>query len=199
MRNKKTIGTIILAAGNSSRLGRPKQLLVWQGESMIRRTIKLALAADCRPVLVVGGAFWEEIKEEIKSLEVDGIYNPDWHIGMGTSFKKGVEKLQSHDLDAYLFLVCDQPFLSKDHILKLKTVFNSKPLKAVASSYAQTFGVPSILSADVFSNKFEWNNSLGAKPILKQIPPGEIEFVPFPKGEIDIDTEQDWENLQLLP
>jgi molybdenum cofactor cytidylyltransferase len=197
MLNKKTIGTIILAAGNSSRLGQPKQLLLWQGESMIRRTINLALAADCRPVMVVGGAFWEEIKEEIKSLEVDGIYNPNWHLGMGTSLQKGIERLQAHDLDAYLLLVCDQPFLSKDHILELKTVFNSNPLKAVASSYAQTFGVPAILSAAVFSKNFEWHNSLGAKPLLKQIPPDEIEFVPFPKGEIDIDTVEDWDNLQI--
>lgn len=197
MQQEKTTGAIILAAGNSSRLGRPKQLLTWEGESLIRRAARIALDAGCMPVRVVYGACKTEIETALEGMPIEFMLNPDWEQGMGTSLQVGIQNISTLPCDGMLLMVCDQPFLSVDHLQKLMEVFYSQDVDSVASAYAKTTGVPIIISTHLLKTNFITIPHQGAKQIVRQIPPKKQATVYFPKGEIDIDTEEDWENLLI--
>ncbi|HEV3326841.1 MAG TPA: NTP transferase domain-containing protein, partial [Puia sp.] len=83
-------GTIILAAGNSSRLGRPKQLLPYRGKTLLTHVVAEALAADMQPVVVVTGAYQEEIRDFLKGQPVSIIHNPHWETGMASGIVAGL-------------------------------------------------------------------------------------------------------------
>ena len=100
---------VILAAGASRRLGRPKQLEVREGETLVHRVARLALAAGWAPVLVVTGCRGDEVEAAVRDLAVTPLRNPDWEEGMASSLRAGVEGLPSH-CDGALILLCDQLF-----------------------------------------------------------------------------------------
>src|SRR5918992_2537893 len=99
-KNSMSVGAMILAAGSSSRMGRPKQTLQFQGESLIRRAALAALGAGCRPVVVVIGANAEPSRRELDGLDVREVFNPLWETGMASSIRAGVEALTGADPDA---------------------------------------------------------------------------------------------------
>ena len=113
-----TYGIIILAAGNSSRLGEPKQLLPYQNSSLLLHTIDQALALPANVVMVVTGASKEIIEKELSGKKVHTHYNANWSTGMGSSISSAVAGMMvlHPALDALLITVCDQPFLDA-HIL----------------------------------------------------------------------------------
>lgn len=197
MQKEKSLATIILAAGNSSRLKRPKQLLVWQGESLLKRAVRLASEAIGGEIVVVYGAFKSQIEDHVKQLPITAIYNENWQEGMGVSLQKGLGAFQEDVYDGILIMVCDQPYLTSQHLMLLKQSFHSKNIVASASSYAGSLGVPAILASHLLSPDSLGEKAQGAKQLLKSLPPSQLSLVPFPKGEIDIDTEEDWENLQI--
>ncbi len=190
------LAAILLAAGDSSRLGRPKQLLIWQGEALLHRAARMALEAGCKPVVVVGGAFAPEVEAAVADLEVDFIFNENWQEGMGTSLQKALAYFSDISSDAYLLLLSDQPFLSVAHLARMIRRFQAQPGQVVASAYADSLGVPVIFPASLLSAEKLPSVRWGAKQILKKLPAEAISTIPFPKGEIDIDTEEDWDNLQ---
>src|SRR5882757_499458 len=87
------VGAVILAAGSSSRMGRPKQTLEFEGESLLRRAARTALSAGCRPVIVVTGANRDLSRAELDGLDVHEIINTRWETGMGTSVRAGIVEL----------------------------------------------------------------------------------------------------------
>src|ERR1035438_3469407 len=105
--------SILLAAGSSSRLGKPKQLLHFDGETLLRRTARLAIEADCSPNIVVLGAFADELKPQLDGLDTKILVNENWAEGMGSSMALAVNWLlqQPTAPAAILILVCDQPNL----------------------------------------------------------------------------------------
>jgi len=197
MQKEKSLATIILAAGNSSRLKRPKQLLVWQGESLLQRAVRLASEAIGEEIVVVYGAFKSQIEDHLEQLPVAAIYHEHWQEGMGSSLQKGLKALKRASYEGFLIMVCDQPFLTTQHLTTLKESFHTKNTIAVASSYMGSFGVPAILASHLLNPDSLGKKAQGAKQILKNLSPSQLSLIPFPKGEIDIDTEEDWENLQI--
>lgn len=197
--NKKTTGAIILAAGNSSRLGSPKQLLVWQGETLIRRTVRIALAADIKHICVVTGAQQAAIQDELAGLSVEILPNPAWKQGMGSSLQLGLQNKDILACDHILMLVCDQPFLSTAYLNRLIDTMSDHAFRAVVSAYADTLGVPAIFATSFLANQSIINPRQGAKQFFKHIPPAKLGSLSFPKGEIDIDTQEDWQNLRSDP
>lgn len=91
MNLESSIAIIILAAGASTRMGTPKQLLPYQGCSLLRYTIESAMASVCQPVVVVLGANAQQIASEVNQSSVMVVENPDWHLGMGSSKSLGYD------------------------------------------------------------------------------------------------------------
>ena len=105
-----TVGLLLLAAGASRRLGTPKQLLSYKGESLLRRAARTALASLCRPVVVVTGAHRESVESEIADLPLEIVFNEEWAMGMGASIRAGMEYLTARtDTHAVVVMLCDQP------------------------------------------------------------------------------------------
>ena len=88
------IGMIILAAGASTRMVKPKQLLLYQGRSLLRHTTEIALASNCHPIVVVLGANAAQMEPEIDSLPVHAVINPHWAEDMESSIRVGIDTLE---------------------------------------------------------------------------------------------------------
>lgn len=137
-------GVVVLAAGASSRLGCNKLLLMHEHESMVHRAVRLALATDPRDAVVVVGADADTILRELHDLPIRRIDAANWHEGMGTSLRAGLDAL-SMDCAGALVVVCDQPALDAPHLQALCATWFNAPQNAVASRYALRLGVPAVL------------------------------------------------------
>ena len=206
--NSSTIGLIILAAGASTRMGTPKQLLAYRGCSFIRHMAEVAICASqqrfaiasvCQPIAVVLGANAEQIKPEISQLPVQIVENQQWAEGMSSSIRVGLEALLgvNQNLDAVAIALCDQPFVSSQTLNQLIEAYHLTGKPIIASEYAGTLGVPVLFSRPLFSELMALKSNEGAKQIIKKHI-HEVFSVPFPDGAIDIDTPNDYEKLQTL-
>lgn len=192
-----TIGLIILAAGASTRMGSPKQLLVFDGKSLIRHSVQQALASKCFPVVVVLGANKELIKLELDDLPVFVAENPHWQDGMASSIQCGIEMLLTvhPGIQAAIIMLCDQPYVNTLFINNLLNTFEKKPQPVVASFYGNEYGVPALFRKDLFSELLALQGNAGAKKLMQQYK-NEVVPVVFPEGLIDIDTPEDYLGLQ---
>lgn len=191
------IGLIILAAGSSSRLGKPKQNLVFQGSTLLQRSIKAALAADCQQIVVVLGANAPVIEPTIADQPIQIILNKDWEKGMSSSISSGLAALlkTNPQLQSVILMLCDQPFADTSIINQLIQASENKK-NLVASSYNGTIGVPALFDKSYFDELLALKGNEGAKKLLLKYA-NEVHTVPFPLGMIDIDTIGDYERLEL--
>lgn len=180
-------------------MGTPKQLLVYQGCTLIRHITEVAIASLCQPIAVVLGANAERIKPEISQLPVQIVENQQWEEGMSSSIRVGLEALlaMNPNLDAVAIALCDQPFVSPQTLNQLVETyrFTGKPI--IASEYAGTLGVPALFNRTLFSEIMALKSTEGARKLIKKHIQ-EVFGVPFPEGSIDIDTPNDYEQLQFL-
>lgn len=184
----RRVGALILAAGGSTRFGKSKQFLELEGESLIRRTARAATDTGCQPVVIVAGDEVERISSDVSECEV--IHNAAWRKGIGTSLKTGIESLRNR-VDAVVILACDQPFVSADILRSLIT----RDAPIVASSYANTIGIPALFDARYFDALASLPDETGAKSILEQRR-SDLAIIEFPEGAIDIDRPRDLTRLK---
>ena len=196
MRSTKSIGAIILAAGSSTRMGRPKQLLKFEGTTLLRRATRSAINAECDPVVVVTGASAESLSGELDDLNVHEVFNAEWQSGMASSIKAGIGEITraDPDVDAVVIMVCDQPHVTAELILLLITAYRSRTKSIVASKYGEDFGVPALFDKKHFDELYELEGDRGAKAIVKKHV-RDADFVDFPEGVIDVDTADDLRRL----
>ncbi len=189
-------GIIILAAGESKRLGKPKQLLQFEEISLLERITKTALETDFQTVIVLG-ANAEIIKKSIEYLPVEIVFNEIWKTGMSSSIVKGLKKSLelNADLSGVILLLCDQPFVNKKTILRLVEVQIKTKKQIVASRYSETIGVPTLFMRGIFDELLELENDTGAKPIIKKHFDN-LAFSDAPEAGFDVDTVEDFEKLQ---
>jgi molybdenum cofactor cytidylyltransferase len=183
---------VILAAGGSTRMGQPKQLLPWQGQSLLRRAVDAALGAGCHPVVVVLRPAAERLRLELSGIPVTLVENAEWELGPGTSVQAGVGAIGL--ADAVVFLVCDQPLVDAVHIHQLINAHQTTGLPMAASEYGGTVGVPALFGREYFAALMELTPATGAKQVLLRNR-DLVVAVPFPAGERDIDTPADYERL----
>jgi molybdenum cofactor cytidylyltransferase len=195
--NSPAVGLIILAAGASTRMGTPKQLLLYQGRSFIRHIAEVAIASVCQPIAVVLGAHAERIKPEISQLPVQIVENHQWADGMSSSIRVGLEALlaMNQNLEAVAIALCDQPFVSSQTLERIVEAFHFTGKPIIASEYAGTLGVPVLFSRTLFSELMALKSNEGAKQLIKRHI-DEVFSIPFLDGAIDIDTPKDYEQLQ---
>jgi len=189
-------GIIILAAGNSSRLGRPKQLLKYKGKTLLDLVTEEALKIPTIPTVVVLGAYSKEILNHHTYLEIAYIVNPNWQTGISSSIAAGMSAIgnQSKEIENVIIAVADQVFITSKVFEKLlqKRKLSSKGI--IASSYAETVGTPVLFSKKYFEKLLSLTGNTGAKSIV-QLNMEDTEIIPFELGHIDIDTETDYNNL----
>lgn len=190
------VGAVILAAGSSSRMGRPKQTLQFEGNSLLRRAALAALGAGCGPVVVVTGAHAELCRRELDGLDVREAFNASWESGMASSVRAGIEGLISMDagVAAAVLLLCDQPHVTSHVISSLIAAHHASGRPVIASTYGGSFGVPALFSRTLFTELTQLEGMSGAKEVIKRHA-SEAHFLPFAEGSVDVDTPDDFSRL----
>lgn len=193
----ENIGLIILAAGESLRLGKPKQLLPYKGVTLIEHAAEVAGNSGCKPVICVLGAASEIVADKLKDKHVNIIINTDWQAGMASSIKAGLAKVEQLDPDisGVILMVCDQPYVTPHLLRKLRSTWQRSGKGIVASAYGDTAGTPALFAKDYFSALQHLQGQEGAKKILMAYQ-SFLTLVPFPLGSIDIDTPEDYHKLE---
>ncbi|HEX8078421.1 MAG TPA: NTP transferase domain-containing protein [Chthoniobacterales bacterium] len=192
----RRVAAVILAAGGSSRLGQPKQLLTFRGETLVRRAARAATEAGCDPVVVVIGETSDAIRAELPSVSSIVVENQQWQLGPGTSIRHGVGELPD-SVDAVVLLACDQPFVEAAVVRRLIDEHEKSGRPIVASSYANTLGVPALFGRSCFEALLTLPESAGAKSLILSRR-RDVTAVKFEEGSLDIDTAEDAARLATL-
>lgn len=187
---------IILAAGASVRLGKPKQLLVYNNVTLIQHAISEALAAMAEKVIVVLGAYAELISANINTKEIYLVNNSEWEEGIGSSIRVGTQQALklSPSMDGLMITVCDQPYVNASVLQNLVNAHHETGKLIVASNYMNAMGTPALFHREFFPDLLALKGDMGAKKILMQHK-NDVHLVDFPFGHIDIDNNKDYELL----
>jgi len=189
---------LILAAGNSSRMGgKIKQLLPWRETTLLGHAIQEAKKVS-ETVSVVLGAHADTIQNSI-SPEVEIIFNPEWGKGMGNSISRGVKHLMEKDQPALevLIMLGDQPFLGAVHLRELLDLFNTGTYKIVGTSYGESLGVPAIFDGSLAGELSLLDRDHGARHIIEKHANLAVGVVPKGK-EMDLDTLEAYDRALKL-
>jgi molybdenum cofactor cytidylyltransferase len=193
-----SVAAIILAAGASRRLGQPKQLLKYRGETLLERALRLAGEAGAAPVLVVLGAQFETIRATVSFNDAITVYNEQWQQGLSSTIHAGIRALAEHAPHATgaLLMGCDQPRLTASHLRALLVSFAVQTTPSIVfSSYAGARGIPAVFPRGVFDHLQALEGDRGARSLLAQ-PVCPVIELPFDGGEVDIDQAADLAHLE---
>lgn len=190
-------GAIILAAGASTRMGEPKQLLSLDGKPLLVRAVEAALASPAWPVVVVLGAHSERIRPLLTRHPVLIAENPAWTEGMASSLRAGIATLQqfSRSLEAALVALCDQPAFSAEIIAQLLAAQNATGRSIVAARYDNRNAAPALFLREHFPELAALTGEEGARLLLNAAPE-RVAAVELPTLAIDLDTPEDLASLR---
>jgi molybdenum cofactor cytidylyltransferase len=185
-------GAVILAAGASTRMGTPKQLLPVGGRPLLVRAVEAALGSPAWPVVVVLGAHADQIQPVLARFPVLIADNPAWPEGMASSIRAGVATLHqfSRHLDAALLALCDQPAFSSDTIARLVSAYHSTGRSIVAAGFAGRLAAPALFGHEHFSTLAHLTGEEGARSLLNDNP-DRVAAVELPELAVDLDTPDD--------
>ncbi|HLO56866.1 MAG TPA: nucleotidyltransferase family protein [Saprospiraceae bacterium] len=189
------ISLILLAAGESSRLGTPKQLLMYKGKNLMQHTIDFAQTLGMETVIVLG-AFKEEILAEVDVLGIEVVENVAWSEGLASSIRCGLRNVleTNPETEAVILVLCDQPFLTTEILREVVEKYHSSGQSIVHCSYGEVSGPPTLFHKSLFPYLMELKGGQGAKKVLDMFP-NQVAYVDFPKGKLDIDTAADYHQL----
>jgi molybdenum cofactor cytidylyltransferase len=193
IKTMRTTSIIILAAGASTRLGKPKQLLPWEGSTLLQHAVQVAGHLTPKPIVVLG-AHLEKLEAVLDPSTVEIVHNTAWKEGIASSIRIGLQTAIKQQPQQVIFMVCDQPFVSA-HLLEELLLAHQKTGKPIiASAYAGTVGIPALFQSAIFPQLLDLEGDTGAKKIIQQNS-GLNWAVPFPMGHIDIDSGEDFDVL----
>ncbi len=184
-------GVILLAAGSSSRLGRPKQLINYQDKTLIQHSIEAALNSTANDLVVVLGSNSELIQTGIESKEVPVLVHEHWEEGMSSSMQCGLRYLiETSQVEQVILMLCDQPYVTQDLLDQLMNGKKASRKGILACSYSGTVGVPALFDQTYFPELFALMGAEGAKKVILNHQE-DVFLIGFPLGAVDLDTEED--------
>ncbi len=195
--DNQPIGIIVLAAGASRRMNEPKQLLQFEGKTLLRRAVETAIESIYQPVIVVLGANFEGTKAAIGDLPVEIVFNQDWQRGLSSSIKSGLETLLriAPNTAAVMMTLADQPFVTFKHLNSFAEMFHRSNDLIIAAEYNSTIGVPALFARDVLADFNELSGDKGARSILENYRQS-LATIKLPEAAFDIDTPKDFLKLK---
>ena len=163
----KIIAGVLIAAGESKRLGVPKQLIKWKGKTLIEFIIDIVQKANIQPIYVVLGANYENIKKKLKKLKIEIIHNESWQEGKGSSIRKGIRSLPSW-ADAAIIFVVDQPYLTVNLVKEIIRQYQVYHYQIIAPIVNGIQTNPVLLDRSVFEDLKILEGEAGARTIFSK-------------------------------
>lgn len=189
-------GLVLLAAGGSTRLGAPKQLLPYGGIPLLRHATLQALESPCRPIVVVLGHEASRLAREIADLPVMVTTNSRWASGMASSIQTGLDRLLAVQpaVDGVVLALCDQPMVTGELLAELVRAARTSGRSMAACAYGDGCGVPAFFDRSRFDELQSLGGDTGAKSLLRTHAAA-VALVPFPGGTLDVDSRADYARL----
>ncbi len=191
------IGMVLLAAGASSRMGSPKQLLEYKGRPLVRHAVEVALKSGLGRVIVVVGARAAEVREALTGAPVEIVENAEWETGIGSSIRAGVLRAEELELAGIVLALADQPLVSHATYNRLIMTWQVTKKPVIASQYAGTVGVPVLFAKEYFCKLILLKPTEGCKGLILSSG-GKAVRLDCAEAEADIDTPQDFKRIQAL-
>jgi molybdenum cofactor cytidylyltransferase len=187
---------LLLAAGSSSRMGKPKMLLTFNNKTFLQHIIDETKKLSDAPLLVVTGCYHSLTAPILTAQNIPYIENKNWQEGMGSSIQTGVEYILSKypDTENIIITVCDQPHISFSLFNKLIEAHTKTGKNIIASTYNGTAGTPVLFGKKYFEQLRQLKGQYGAKKIIQQFSQ-DVFCIDFPEGATDIDTPEDYKAL----
>ncbi|MEX0605876.1 MAG: nucleotidyltransferase family protein [Marinobacter sp.] len=182
-----SIPALVLAAGSSSRMGKPKGLLPWGEQTLLGRAIEQARALSSN-VWVVAGCYYPLMRYRTGRRPTRWVFNPHWREGLSSSLKVGLEALPARTVGAYV-LLADQPLIASWDLLQLRLTAEQNTSSPVATAYGNHPGVPAYLPRALWAELAELRGDRGAAGVLASVGAVRIQI---PGAELDVDTPADW-------
>ncbi len=194
--DRPRVAAIILAAGASTRMGRPKLLLTHHGAPLLRRAVEAAVGGGCTDVVVVLGANHEQYRPQLQGTPARVLHNPEFSQGMSSSIRVGIEAL-AEETQAAIIMLADQPFIDRGVIERLITTYVTSKARIVACAYAGVQGAPVLFDRALFLELLLLEGDQGARQVLKIYPRNVTTIEISPSAATDVDTPED--ARRLLP
>lgn len=197
MFQKPNIAILIPAAGDSRRMGSPKQLLKWRNTTLLEHTIETAQELNVSKLIVVLGANYERIKTKINKDQIEIIRNDNWKLGLGKSIAFGIDHILKNDseFDGVLVMLADQPLIDATFLNSILDKFQVEQGQIIATSYKNgKQGVPVLFDKVYFDELSQLNDDKGAKIILHKHSEN-VSVIDGNNMVLDIDTLQDYNRL----
>ena len=197
---KANLAIVILAAGSSSRMKAVKQLLPWEGTTLLGTVIEQALKSSIQHVYVVLGANYKLINKEIQKYPITILKNSEWELGMGTSISYVFKHFSENKInfDGVMIVLGDQPFVDCQYLNELVVAFNkNNQEKIIATNYLNKTGVPAIFPPNNYEQLHQLKEDFGARKILNSNSDN-IYIINNEKVIIDIDTDDEYKEALKL-
>lgn len=187
---------LILAAGMSQRLGRPKQLLELDGKPLVAHVVEKSLASPVEGTVVVVGSHASEVELMLRNYRIYRVFNPHFAQGQGSTLASGIRALPS-SVAAVVVLLADMPGVQPDAISAVIDRWRQTGAPAVVANYGEGQGHPVLFDRSVFTDLGRLEGESAGREILASLGDlVELVDVPFSAPPLDVDTEQDWERMQ---
>ncbi len=192
------IAGVILAAGSSQRMGQAKQLLIWKGEPLVRQVARTALAAGLDPVILVVGAFSEEVVAAVQGLPLQIVYNPAWETGQSSSLVSGLTAAQEQaghpGIGGAVFLLADQPQIPAPLIRNLVEIHAQNLPPLVAPQAGGRRGNPVLFDRVTFPDLLALRGDVGGRSLFSKYPATWLTWLDE-RILFDVDTSEDYDRL----
>jgi molybdenum cofactor cytidylyltransferase len=160
------IAGLILAAGESSRMGQDKALLTYRGRTFLETIISILREADVSRVAIVLGHHAEEVQRGVKLEYVEVVINPEYHRGQTSSLQAGLRALESADLEAVVLCLVDHPLISADTVRALVASFRRSGAPVVIPTFQNQRGHPVLIGRALFSEVSSLDPGEGANTVI---------------------------------
>ena len=189
---------LILAAGESKRMGEPKQLLPYNNSTLLLHAIEQANSIKYADVFIVICAHFADVFKSIRGQRATILKNNNWEEGMGSSISKGVELIKKkNNYNRVLVTLADTPLVTKEHYEELISLSDETGKRIILTNYEEISGVPAIFDKSLFNELTILSDNEGAKPVVEKYKKEVLKMtskIPF----FDVDTKEAYQKLLKL-